>query len=307
MARLALLTTLALFALASPAAATFPGRNGPIAYYGSGSDATEDGGDSSSGLVVKRPRASQGRSLIECEMPGGVLDPAACEVWIFRSPTYSPDGSRIAFDSGERLAVIDADGASLEVLSAATTDDSDPAFTPNGRAIVFTGRDEHGARNVYIRSADGGPARLLVRNAREPVLSSRGRLAFVRDGVVYVADADGSDLHRVVTGWSPDWSPGGGRLVIVRVLRTRYVGLLAGGLFTVRPSGQGLSRLGNVKDAAHPVWSPDGRWIAYDRVDTGVHIRRVARHAKPHEVAPSEYGESGSVQSLNPGWRPLPR
>jgi Tol biopolymer transport system component len=60
-----------------------------------------------------------------------------------------------------------------------------------------------------------------------------------------------------------------------------------------------------VRDGEHPVWSPDGRWIAYDRVEGGVHIRRVARHSKPHEVAPSEYGESGSVASRNPGWRPL--
>jgi Tol biopolymer transport system component len=305
MARLALVIALVMLVTASPAAATFPGRNGPIAYFLGASSATEDGGDSSANLVVQRPSADNERVLLSCATPGDAVEPPPCPVSGFYSPTYSPDGDRIVFDAGKQLAVVGAGGRNLQVLSAATTEDRDPAFTPNGKRIVFTGRDEHGVRNVYVRSAGGGPAHLLVRDAREPVMSTQGRLAFVRDGVVYVADADGSHPHRVVTGLSPDWSPGGGRLVIVRVLRPQFAGFLSGGLFTVRPDGSGLSRIGNVKDASHPVWSPDGGWIAYDRLDDGVFFRRVARHSRAHTLSASQYGETGSTNSFNPGWRPL--
>jgi Tol biopolymer transport system component len=308
MARLALLTVLVLLAAATPAAATFPGRNGPIAYFGGGSNAAEDGGDRIGQLYVKRPFASNGHALLECRSPGGDPNPPGCAVSSFYSPTYSPDGSQIVFDAGAQLAVVDADGANLRLLPAVTGDDSDPAFAPDGRRIVFTGMSDEGGAAVYVRPVSGGPARLLVSDAAEPVLSSRNRLAFVRDGAVWVGGPAGAHAHRVTAGGSPDWSPGGGRLVIVRALRIRYPGgWLAGGLFTVRPSGRGLARLGNVKDGALPVWSPDGRWVAYDRIERGVFVRRVARHAKPHIVAATQYGETGSTASLNPGWRPLPR
>jgi Tol biopolymer transport system component len=306
MARLAILVTaLAMLAAASPAGATFPGRNGAIAYFGSGSQSTEDGGDRLTALVVKRPFASEGHALLECLSPGGDPDPPGCAVSSFYTPSYSPDGSRIVFDAGEQLALVDADGANLELLPAASANDNDPAFAPDGRRIVFSGANDRGTADVHVRSVAGGPARLIVRDASEPVLSSRNRLAYVHDGAVWVAGRAGAHPRRVIAGGSPDWSPGGGRLVIVRALRTRYLSSwLTGRLFTVRPNGQGLSRLGNVKDASVPVWSPDGRWIAYDRDEGGVFVRRVARHAQPHIVAATQYGETGSAQALNPGWRP---
>jgi dipeptidyl aminopeptidase/acylaminoacyl peptidase len=310
MTRLALLIALLVtLVAAAPAAATFPGRNGPIAYYGTSSEATEDGGDAHTTLYVKRAAsAGEKHALVDCFAPGGDFAVASCAVKAFHSPTYSPDGSRIAFDAGTQLAVVDADGANLRLLPAATTDDGDPAFTPNGRRIVFSGLDAQGAHGVYVRSVEGGPARLLVRNAAEPVLSSRNRLAFVRDRVVFVAAADGTHAYRVAVGGSPDWAPGGGRLVFVRPRGRQFLpNLTLGALFLVRADGSGLTRFSNVKDATLPVWSPNGRWIAYNKLEIGIAVRKVARGAKPHTIARTEVGDSGSTSAQDPGWRPLAR
>jgi hypothetical protein len=311
MARLALLTTLALLAvlaLAGPAAATFPGHNGPIAYSEYGADATEDGGDATTGLAVQRSSRSPERRLLQCFAPGGDFDAAGCSISVFSSPSYSPDGRAIVFDAGVRLAMVDADGSHLQLFQAASANDGDPAFSANGRRIVFTGHDAQGVPSVYERLVDGAPARLLVPNASEPVVSSRKRLAFVRDGSVYAADREGTHAHRVSAGAYPDWSPGGGRLVVVRPVRPLAPqAFVLGALYIVRADGSHPRRVGKVRDAWAPVWSPDGHLIAYNREEDGIFVRKLFPPGLPHVFVASQYGETGSTSATTPGWRPLPR
>jgi Tol biopolymer transport system component len=82
----------------------------------------------------------------------------------------------------------------------------------------------------------------------------------------------------------------------------RLVGVL---LYTVAASGRDLRRVGRSKNTSHPVWSPDGRWLAYYGFDLGVHVKRVGSSAQAKEIAPTQIsGESGSVASFDPAWRP---
>src|SRR6478609_4815846 len=63
--------------------------------------------------------------------PGKDLDPA-----------FSPDGSKIAFDStrtgGGDIYVMNADGSGAVRLTTASTEDSQPAWSPDGNRIAFT-------------------------------------------------------------------------------------------------------------------------------------------------------------------------
>jgi WD40-like Beta Propeller Repeat len=135
------------------------------------------------------------RELLYCDPNAGT----GCTLSDVRGPSYSPDGKRIVFDGGERIAIVDADGDNLTVLPAVTDDDGDPAFSPDGRRIAFTGRNDAGGTDVYTRRVNGRGARLVVEDADEPAWSSRGALAWVRDRKVYVSAADGS-RERLVTG-----------------------------------------------------------------------------------------------------------
>src|SRR5205823_3586835 len=55
------------------------------------------------------------------------------------NPTWSPDGRRIAFDDGDRIMMVDADGSNLRPLTRRRDGfDSDPAWSPDGRVIAFT-------------------------------------------------------------------------------------------------------------------------------------------------------------------------
>jgi len=290
----------ALVVAAAPAQATFPGRNGGIAYAQLTTSGDLDP------MITERARllvalppfgSNRQRTLLDCGPD--------CPGTSYRAPSYSADGERIVFDAGERLAIIDADGGDVVLLPAATADDGDPCFFHDGKRIAFTGVNDHGGTDLYTRRLGGGAAQLIIRDAGEPAWSSRDRLAYVRSGNVYTARPNGGARRWVTSGVSPDWSPSGRRLALVRPLPSLTFDGPTGRMYTVVPTGRDLRRVGRRTDVSHPVWSPDGRWVAYDGFDLGVYVKRLGSGAAPREVAPTQFsGESGSVSSFSPAWRP---
>jgi Tol biopolymer transport system component len=303
--RLAPIASLLLLALlaAVPAHATFPGANGRIAFAEAFSGDMDGLGTPTSALSIAAPsRDSQvpprSRRLVFC-------DPSArggCTLSDVRSPSYSPDGRRIAFDGGERIAVVEADGGDLTLLPAVTEDDGDPAFSPDGSRIVFTGSNDARGTDLFVRRVDGRAARLVVEDAARPAWSSRGALAWVRDRKVYVSAADGAQERLVAAGIDPDWSPSGRRLVLVRPPAPQRID---GRLHVVGPSGRGLRPVRGAV-GSHPVWSPDGRALVFDILERGVFVKTLGRRGL-RIVADSQIGDSGSHNAFDPTWRPLPR
>ncbi len=95
----------------------------------------------------------------------------------------------------------------------------------------------------------------------EPAWSPNGqKLAYVRDGQVFVANADGSGEAAIGPGRYPSWSPDGGALAVSRAdglgILQIYVLRLADGGATQLTFGTGSALL--------PAWSPDGTAIVFD-------------------------------------------
>jgi hypothetical protein len=312
MTRLVLfVTTLALLVLASPAAATYPGRNGAIAYVqDSGTDELDPQAVDRHALMVQPPGRAAPRTLFECVLRYTVPSAGDCSIVHIESPAYSPDGRLIAFDAGRQIGVVSTSGGPIALLSAQSDDDGHPAFVPatfvpGAQRIAFTATNARGGTDILIRRVNGlGKVGLLRYDATEPAFSARGDFAFVRDGNVNLRSHDNPHHRFVTSGISPDWSPDGKRLVVVRPRPNLVFAAPFGRLYTVRPSGRGLRLVsGTSTYAGHPVWSPDGRWIAYDGLDLGVYVKRARGGGEAHEVAPTQHGGANYIDSYHPTWR----
>ncbi|MFP5342757.1 MAG: S9 family peptidase [Candidatus Limnocylindria bacterium] len=94
---------------------------------------------------------------------------------------------------------------------------------PRDRQVAFTA-EAAGARQVFTMSLRGTTPAVQVTASAKPISDPQWspdgrRLAFVRDDEIWIVDADGARLTRVVGkpggGTSPRWSPDGGRLAFL--------------------------------------------------------------------------------------------
>jgi TolB protein len=70
----------------------------------------------------------------------------------YESPTWSPDGSRLAFTKNSVLHVISADGTGLTALPNEDLA-SNPSWSPDGQRIAYASGDPVG--EIHLRNPDG--------------------------------------------------------------------------------------------------------------------------------------------------------
>ena len=199
------------------------------------------------------------------------------------APDYSPNGKLIVYERSKCRSFQDqcglpdlwtmaADGSHQHRLTS-TPDmfESDPAWSPNGRQVVFSEATRSKALGLWVMNADGSRLRQLTSEGFTPAWSPDGKtIAYVVSSGsdhnptanIYLIPAAGGDPTNLTPGAThandPDWSPGGRRIAFS----------LNGDLAVMKANGSNehlITHPASGVSDAEPAWSPDGRWIVYER------------------------------------------
>jgi Tol biopolymer transport system component len=282
------LIALLLTLLPSAAWAQFPGENGVIAF-GRLSPSVD-------GIATIAAPGDDPAMLLESR-------------GFARLPSYSPDGSRIAFMRSSDVWVMDADGTGVRRLTGGRAIERCPRWSPDGSTIVY----DRGGDLWTVDTSAPDPRRIARTRADEycPSWSPDGStIAFVLNGLgrlnfdLALMAPDGSDRRRITADrhaqFGPDWAPDGSAIVY-----NHYDPFGIAEIFTIEPDGTNRTLVyGDAPRGAYdPVYSPDGLSIAFARDHRG----RAARDIWVVGVDGSDPTRAtrGRAYDTAPGWQPL--
>jgi len=189
-------------------------------------------------------------------------------------PNWSPDGKRIAFFSSRSgcpdIWTVDLATGVLTRLTRSLGIEVNPFFSPDGKQIAYQS-DSTGRLEVWVMNADGANPRQLTRTG------VGGHFArWTPDGrfVVYECPCSGKKrFYRVpVGGGEPQELPdiSGGAHMSFSPDHSRIMDVVGHKVLWVSPLHGGTPAQVFAFDDPevridYPVWSPDGKWVLFDR------------------------------------------
>lgn len=259
------------FLTTGTAHATFPGRNGLIAFQT----------QTAAGVQIYTVRPN-GKDLQQITFLSG--DAVA--------PAWSPKGRQIVFEHdapGEcaNVAIMNADGNGLIEFPAPNVCEDDPSFTPDGTRIIFHRFDPATNDDAFwSMDLNGDNRQRIGQCCADPNVSPNGKkISFLccpngnpDASALFTSNIDGSNPFQVVppsfdVAVKQDWAPDGKHLVFTVYGDVTIPGV-SKNIVTIRPNGTHLHFVTNYEGgdvyAVAGSYSPDGRWITFRLTDHGL-------------------------------------
>lgn len=138
-------------------------------------------------------------------------------------PSWSPEGTRIAFDNNRDIFTMNSDGTGVvNITGTVFTNEIEPAWSPDGVLIAFSSNAD-GDYDIYVMNSDGSGAQVKL-------------------------------TDNTVIDQKPAWSPDGSRIAFSSNLNSNY------DIFSMNRDGSGLVNITNTagENETAPAWSVNG-------------------------------------------------
>ena len=188
-------------------------------------------------------------------------------------------------DGNQEIYVMNADGSDERNLTNAPGDDFDPDWSLDGAKIAFVSNRTDQA-HIWVMDADGSNQRQLTQESSgglAPRWSNDGtKIVYTRGGSLDVMNADGSGVEVVMEAepeqtaapcragaFAGGWSPEDDVITYYSASVSRQIGQVC----TIKAGGSDPEVIVADPEAydVEPVFSPDGKSIAYRAIIDGQH------------------------------------
>ena len=244
-------------------------------------------------IVVARETVNNEKEIYVMDWDGANVKQMTHHRTISQSPSWSRDGSQIAYTSfvfhrkqktrNADLFLYDFMTKKRALLSYQKGINSGATFDPN-EDYVYLRISKNGSSDIYRLGTNGKNLTKITQGPRgamnvEPSISPDGtKMAFSSDRsgrpMIYVMDLRTKSIKRItfagVYNSSPAWSPDGKTLVFAGFDKSHF------DIFTVDANGKNLKRLTSAKkkngrwsNNEYPSFSPDGRFILFSSNRSG--------------------------------------
>ena len=132
-----------------------------------------------------------------------------------------------------------------------------PAFPGQNGKIAYAALDG----SIQLINADGSNPQTLIASGGDPAWSSDGQKIAYAALNIYVADANGSNVHQLTnenySHFRPTWSPDGQKIAYESIGTGQYE------LYVMNADGTNQTQLTSIGGSAFPAWSPNSQKIAF--------------------------------------------
>ena len=244
----------------SPLHATYPGKNGRIAFVSNLSGTYQ--------LYTINPDGSGMTQITN-------LPPTVNALWF---PDFSPDGRQIVFShdmtGALEMYLINSDGTGLTQITHDGLVDLFARWSPDGQRFVFMSASLKNGAGVITTMRTNGSDRVVLTDdipydSLQPEYTPDGKqIVFTSQAgglisALWIMDADGSHKRRLtdppLEAGGPAISPDGKRLAFYTGQDTPK----PADVWVMNVDGSGRQRL--IREALYPIFSPDGTKLVFTK------------------------------------------
>jgi hypothetical protein len=171
----------------------------------------------------------------------------------FFRPSWSPDGTRVAYSDGLNIRIWTV-GQPGSLIVPNTEDGVFASWSPDGAWIAFTKLDRGAGRSLVCNCIVFVGANAFVAAQYQRTVY-RGTVD--RVGIAMMVRPDGSGSRSLGEGYAPAWTPDNRQLIVTRGID----------LWRINTETGAAAVVPNTTFGYEPAVSPDGRWIAFARLD----------------------------------------